>query len=133
MRYDLIAKVIQDAGFGTMGTDIFIHRMDEVCLEGILIRGPLDGIPTDDNLPDYYRGSMQVIIRSSNQVTGDDIARRLAPVIEMERRVFTAPDGSLEMDVKQIFLTKLPIIYLRSVGRSIEWSLNFKTYYVMPS
>ena len=133
MRYDLIAKVIQDAGFGTMGTDIFIHRMDEVCLNGILIRGPLDGIPTDDNLPDYYRGSLQIVIRNVDQLTGDDIARRLRPVLEMEREVFLDTSGNVLMDVKQIFLTKLPIVYLRSVGHAIEWSLNFKTYYVMPS
>jgi hypothetical protein len=133
MRYDLIAKVIQDAGFGTMGTDIFIHRMDAECVAGIMIRGPLDGIPTDDNLPDYYRGTLQIIIRNADQVAGDDIARRLAPVIEMQRRVFTDTDGSVLIDVKQIYLTKLPIIYMRSVGRSIEWSLNFKTYYVMPA
>src|ERR1700732_4089034 len=112
MRYDLIAKVIQDAGFGTMGVNIFIHRMDVECENGILIRGPLDGIPSDDNLPDYYRGSMQVIIRHATQEVGDDIARRLWPTVEMQRRVFTDTDGSLLMDVKQIYLTKLPIIYL---------------------
>ena len=77
MRYDLIAKAIQDAGFGTMGTDIFIHRMDAEAVSGILIRGPLDGIPVDKNLPDYYRGSLQIVIRNADQATGDGIAKRL--------------------------------------------------------
>jgi hypothetical protein len=133
MRYDLIASLLQTEGFGVPGTDIFIHRMDAETDAGILIRGPLDGIPVDNNLPDYYRGSLQIIVRNPDQQTGDALALRLQSSITMGRRLFTNPDGSLAMDVKQIYLAKLPIVYLRSVGRSIEWSLNFKTFYCLPN
>ncbi len=132
MKLELIAKVLEDAGLGTRTTDIFVHSMPADVQQGIMLRDPLSGTPVDPDLPDYYRGKLQVIIRSTTHAAGEDLAKRVGQSMKMFNRKFYDLDGALEMKVNHIFPAQLPIVYPHTPSRSIEWSLNFVTSYVQP-
>lgn len=125
MKLDILAALLQTAGLGTIGTDIFMHRMEATCARGILLRNPIDGILVDNNLPGYHKTAIQAIIREDTQAVGDTRAKLVMAVLTMGRRDF---DG---MQIKQMYPTKLPIVYPRSVGRGIEWSINLHADYVL--
>lgn len=131
MRLDLLAKVLEDAGLGQRGTDIFVHRMPADVQKGILLRLPLDGVPRDAELPGYFKTEFQAIVRDIEQGAGDDKAARVKTALEMYRRRFEE-GGELLMQVNHIYLEQLPIVYMRSEAQGIEWSLNFWASYTMP-
>jgi hypothetical protein len=133
MRLDILAQVLVDAGLGTIGTDIFMHRMDANAVRGILLRNPIDGVAVDPTLPKYYKSALQAIVREETQAAGDAKAAAIIAALTFYNREFRAPTApfALIMQVKQLYPTKLPIIYPRSVGRGIEWSCNFHADYVL--
>lgn len=133
MKLEFLAQVLQDGGCGTVGVDIFVHHMDGETPIGILLRNPLDGTPVDANLPDYYRHKLQVVVRHTSQAEGDALAARVGKLMKMFNRTFNNLDGSLGMRVNHIFPSFQPIVYPRTPGQGIEWSLNFTTSYVEPS
>lgn len=133
MRLDLLAKELESLNLGTTSgpaVDIFVHRMSEECAEGILLRNPLDGVPIDQNLPGYHKSGLQAIVRGKVQSAGDIKSKAVVHALTMYRRNFYE-NGNLAMEVKQLYPTKLPIVYMRSDGRTIEWSLNFHADYVL--
>jgi hypothetical protein len=132
MKLEILAKVLEDAGIGTIGETIFVHRMDAETNVGILLRNPLDGTPVDPNLPGYYRSKLQAIVRHTTQQAGDELTGRVGKALKMFNRRFTGPGGELVMKINHIFPSQLPITYPRLPGQGIEWSLNFTTSYVQP-
>lgn len=133
MKLELLAQVLEDAGLGTIGTDIFVHRMDAECPRGIMLRDPLDGTPVDPNLPGYYRSKLQAIVRATAQADGDTLSKQVGRALKMFNRRFTDPvSGELLLKINHIYPSQLPITYPRMEGQGIEWSLNFVTSYVQP-
>lgn len=132
MRIDLLAKILQDAGLGTMGQDIFIHRMNSEVHQGIMLKLPIAGIPTMPELPGYFKCDFQIIVRAVDQATGDQLAANAAKALTFYERDLTNDDGSFAMQVKQIYPIKLPIVFPRSTGHGTEWSVNMHIAYVLP-
>lgn len=132
MRMDLLAQVLQDAGLGVIGDDIFIHRMNAEVSQGIMLKMPIAGIPTMPELPGYFKTDFQIIVRAADQLTGDDLAARATAALTFYSRDLTNDDGSFAMQVKQLYPIKLPIIYPRSPGYGTEWSVNMHIDYVLP-
>lgn len=132
MKLELLAKVLQDAGIGTIGTDIFVHAMPAEVKQGVMLRNPLAGTKVDANLPDYYRTTLQAIVRDTGHAAGDVKAKTVAAALKMFNRKFFDDGGGLVMKVNHIFPEQLPIVYPHTPSNSIEWSLNFVTSYVQP-
>ena len=132
MRIDLIAQIIEDEGLGTIGVDIFAYRMDADCHQGILLRAPLDGVPVNVELPNYFKHSLQVVVRSPDQQTGDALAAALQKLLTIYNRVFLDDSGALLMQLNHLVPRTLPRVYPRLDGQGIEWSMDFNTNYVMP-
>ncbi len=133
MNLELIAAALVKEGLGIIGEDIFMHRMEQNCPKGILLKLPIDGIRIDQNLPRYHKTALQAIIRDISQEAGDAKAALVTAALTMSRRDFratVAPYGLL-MQVKQMYPTRLPIVYPRSDGRGIEWSVNLHADYVL--
>ena len=131
MRLDIIAGLIQTAGLGVMGQNIFIHRMGAEVVEGILLKLPIDGITTDFDLPGYYKTTFQVIVRARLQADGDTLAKALTELLTIYSTDYNDPtSGNFALQIKQMFPAKLPIVYPRSDGQGIEWSLNLYACYV---
>lgn len=132
MRLDILAQLLEDTGLGVQGQSIFIHRMDAECTKGILLRLPIAGVETDFNLPDYYRAEFQAIVRAQIQAEGDVLAKSVTAALTFYNRDFFDTNGVFQLQVKQMYPAKLPIVYPRSDGHGIEWSLNFCAAYVQP-
>ena len=133
MRYDLIVGALQTAGVGVVGTNLFVHRMDADCKLGIMVRGPIDGVPVDVDLPNYYKHSMQLIVRAADQLTGDALmASAIAALTTQQPRVFNDSNGNLLMQLNHLVPRTLPRVYPRLDGQGIEISVDFNTNYVMP-
>jgi hypothetical protein len=132
MKLELLAQVLQDAGYGTVAQNIFVHSMDADCKQGILLRNPLDGVPVDVNLPGYYKHSVQIIVRSPDQATGDVLISNAAAALTMYGRVFNDNSGKLLMKINHLVPRTLPRRYPRLDGQGIEWTLDLNSNYVMP-
>jgi hypothetical protein len=131
MRLDIIAKILEDAGLGVQGQSIFIHRMGEEVAQGILIRVPIVGTPVNPELPDYYKGEVQVIVRASTQAVGDGLAKQVMDLLTIYNRDFYDAQGVFQFQIKQMYPMKLPIVYPRSTGYATEWSMNMHLDCVM--
>jgi len=132
MKLEILAQVLVDAGLGTIGTDIFVHRLGADCKQGIMLREPLAGIPVDQNLPDYYKHDIQMIVRASDQAAGDTLATNAMKALTFYNRIFNDINGALVMKVNHIYPKYLPVTYPRLDGQGIEWSVDINTAYVMP-
>jgi hypothetical protein len=132
MKLEILAQLIQDAGLGTIGEDIYVHSMPADVTSGVLLRDPLAGTKVDPGLPGYYRSRLQTIVRAPDHASGKTRSEAVAKVLEMGKRIFNNADGSLAMQVNYIYLEQLPIVYPWTPANVLEWSLNFVTSYVEP-
>ncbi|MCK1543422.1 hypothetical protein IVB12_16010 [Bradyrhizobium sp. 179] len=132
MKLEILAQLLQDAGLGTIGTDIYVHSMPADVRKGILLRDPLAGTKVDPGLPGYYRSRLQAIVRAPAHAEGKTLSDAVAKKLEMGKRIFNNDDGSLSMQVNYIYLEQLPIVYPWTPANALEWSLNFVTSYVEP-
>lgn len=124
MKIETIAQVLQTAGIGTIGTDLFYHTMPDV-EEGVLLRLPLNGVRVDPELPLFFRTKLQVILRTLTFAEIDARAQEIIDTLVMQRRQFPG------LWINYIRLYTLPITFPRSEGNTLETSINFDCCYVM--
>jgi hypothetical protein len=105
---------------------IYLHRMGEVPA-GVLLRLPPDGIKHDWNMPGYHCTNLQAIVRHADQEAGDTMADKVERALKISNMEFSTA-GTLKLRIKQMYPMTKPIIYPRSDGNGIEWSLTFKTH-----
>lgn len=110
--------------------NVFVHRASAT--EHVLLRLPLEGTPVDHGMPGYYKTNVQVIVRRAKQADGDALARQLATLLTMSRRTFVEA-GQPSIVVNLMTPTRLPIVYPRSEGDMIEWSLDFFCAFGVPA
>lgn len=132
MKLEILAQLLQDAGLGTIGEDIYVHSMPAEVKQGILLKDPLSGTPVDPGLPGYYRSRLQAIVRAGTHAEGKTKSDAVGKALEMGKRIFNDADGKLQMQVNYIYLAQLPIVYPWTPANVLEWSLNFVTSYVEP-
>lgn len=131
MKIELLTKWLEDGGLGTRGVDIYAHRMDADCKKGIVLRLPLEGVKHDWNLPGYHKADIQAIVRAAKQTEGDALSEQVTARMTMYNKDFFDESDNLVMIVKQMLPRNLPIVYPRSDGQGIEWSIDFATAWVM--
>lgn len=127
MNPKAIAKRIVDLGIAPTNI-IFADEMQAQVTTGILIRSPLTGIPIDPELPNYFRGSIQVIVRSPKHELGETMSKALLDGLT----IYNAPlldENFKGMRIKRMVPKTLPIVYRRSDGNGKEWSINFDVVY----
>lgn len=126
MILEAVATVITDAKLGVLGKTLFLHHMPETCVQGIVLREPLDGIPTDNYKPGFHNGWYQVIVRDRSHPSGRDLADKLFTLLEFYDRTFTAQG----VKIIQSYSRNLPIVYPRTPDNLLEWSIRFDTQFV---
>lgn len=124
MILEKIASLLEDAGLGKVGQDIFVHRMGPDVAKGIMLRLPPEGIKDNHYIPGYYNTEFQAIVRASKQADGDQLASEIRKALTLYNREFVEGD-KMVMRIKQSLPKNLPIIYPRSDGAGIEWSVWF--------
>jgi hypothetical protein len=119
-----ILTVLENAGLGTIGTDIFAyHSPPEV--KACLIVYPSNDPPIiDPERPFYLRGKFQVIIRNPDYVTGLDLCKQVQAALSFDETETT------QMKVKQCRPLYQARVYRRSESGDIEMSITFQVIYV---
>lgn len=133
MNYELLAKIIVDAGLGTPGVSLFVHEMPFECTQGLLLRNPLTGHAIDHYLPGYFADQdIQAIVRSPRHQDGQNLANQVLNALTITEREIREENGNLGMFIQLMLPKALPIRYQRlDGGRELEWSLNFCGNYVL--
>lgn len=131
MRIDLLVDHLATSGAGTPGTDLFEYFMPAECRVGVLLKLPLQGIAIDHELPGYFRGSVQVIVRAQKDETGEHLAQRVSGLLTLVNKSFVDTSGKEVMFVNHLRPKTLPIVYPRSVGNGKEWSIHLDASYVL--
>jgi hypothetical protein len=133
VKLELLAQVLQTAGLGTIGTDIFVHHMEGDDVNAIMLRTPLDGIPIDPNLPDYYHHDIYLTVRAPDYVTGDAKVKAAVAALTISKRSFVNGSGVLLMHINEMIARTLPRNYPRLDSEGIEWAVDIYCNYVMPA
>lgn len=119
------AKILEDAGFGVMGKDIFVNTSPNVS-ECILILDQTYGNTVNPQLPNYYNDSgFQIIVRNKQFEKAKEIAYNIMEILKIEK--------SKQVDnlwVNYCYAKHLPRSYARSDGNICESSVNFALNYV---
>jgi hypothetical protein len=129
VNIDLIAtEILVPAGLSLVAADnLFTHEMPADCRTGVLLRLPPEGVPIDWNIPGYHRADLQAIIRAQTFAAGDALAAGVSAALTFYRRRL-----SNQTLIQQMLPKNLPVIYQRSDGLGIEWSIDFATTWHLP-
>lgn len=131
MNLDVLSQVITAADLGTLGKDLFQHHMPDAVTEAIMLKEPLAGTTINHDLPGYLKGQIQLVVRSSTNATGDAKANRLLSVLTIHNEAYADKNGVFLMKIVYLRPRTLPIIYPRTPGNTIEWSIVFDACYLL--
>lgn len=65
MSLTKIAEILEDAGVGTRGREIFVNFLPAPSREGILLRDPFGGMTIDHELPGFRQTDFMLISRAN--------------------------------------------------------------------
>lgn len=116
-----MAELLQEAGLGTIGTNIFMYRMPNTVTSGLLLLDRMPGDTIDHELRGMRRGGFQVVARG--QTYDETLIRATLPILSIESKVIKG------LDVKYIRPRSEPFAYPATDGENIEYSLNFEAVY----
>lgn len=84
MNLETIADILVDAGLGTKGTNLFVHRMPADKM-GILLRELSPGSRIDPYIPNWRKSTLMLIVRSPVYSTGYTLASEAQLALTIER------------------------------------------------
>lgn len=121
-----LAKRLEEAGIGIRGRTIMVYFMPPNVDGGVLLRIGLDGAEIDHELPGYRpRASFQLIVRAKTYDIGFDVTRRASEALTLPAETTL---GSLRFNYCRP--RHDPIVYPRSSGAGLEFSVNFDVNYM---
>ena len=134
MRIDLLANYLDSQNVGTIGRTLFAHHMPADCVEGVLLKLPINGIEQDNYMPGFYKSPLQAIVRAQSEARGEKLSAQVIKVLthKQTKDYVDQPGNVFAMRINFLLPEKLPIRYPRLDGNGIEWSLNFMTSFVLP-
>lgn len=127
-----IAPILQAAGVGTLGKDLFCHRLPASIARGVMVTGDLAGTDIDHELPGWRQGRLQVIVRDPNHLQGLTKTRQVMAALSLGQRLLPAAGGAPAVQLRRLRPMHDPIVYPRSEGDEIEFSVNFEGVWVAP-
>lgn len=126
MIQDILEAKLTATGLFTPGLNLFRGTMPGHIEVGVFTREPLTGIPVDAAMPNYYRGTMQVITRHTDPIQGRALAikaQNALKVMRLETYPASAERGRAHLT---LFWPKtLPVRFPRLEGNGYEWSQHF--------
>lgn len=125
LQLTTFAKILEEAGLGKMGKDIFINTAPNVD-KCILILDQTYGNTVNPQLPKYYNDSgFQIIVRNKQFEKAKEIAYNIMEILKIEQ--------SKQVDnlwINHCYPKHSPRSYARSEGNVYESSVNFSLNYV---
>lgn len=121
-----LVNLLQDAGLGTQGADLFVHMMPAEAKQAVLLRTPLSGTPIDYNLPGFFKTQFQMIVRvpAASYDSGEQLAQNVIAALTMN-----------EVQVENLFFNYSrprtePVPFPLSKGNLIEFNVMFDCCFV---
>lgn len=121
-----MATHLQAEGLGTEGQDLFVHHMPARVERGILLMVQTP-IMRHEDIDNYRKGEFQAIVRHTDRQAGYSLASQVADTLKVQ-------DLTLgNMLFKFIHPIHDPLVYPRSEGNGLEFSVNFKCAFLITS
>jgi hypothetical protein len=119
-----IVTLLENAGLGTVGTDIFAYHAPAEAHNCIIVYPSNDPPPVDPERPFYYKGKFQVIVRNADYNAGLEVCKAIQAAL-----TFFNVDTA-QMTIKECRPLFQARIYRRSGSGDLEMSINFSITYV---
>jgi hypothetical protein len=129
MIWDILQKKIEDAGIASVAAgNLFLNTMPGDVTVGVMMKAPLSGVRVDPHIKNYFKPTIQFIVRHTDPLAGDIMAINLMRALTIEgEETYPATAARGKAQLKVFYPRELPICYPRLDGGSIEWSINFVT------
>lgn len=121
---EAIVNFLRSQNIPEIGSNVFAYNLNTET--GVLVT--TTGFRTSSDIPNFYKGSLQVVVRSRKTDTSLGIAKNISDLIDSHARRSKGqtPDiGDSSYSIKYIFARHLPIPFPRSEGDLFEASVNF--------
>lgn len=127
-----LAEYIRAQNIAGIGNNVFIFTMKAEDI-GAMVTSHNQGVPNIPDLPDYYKGPMQIIVRSPNPQSSLEQIQAIVTLLDSNRKRKQGVDMSLALPntkFNYIFPRHFPVVYPRSDGGYYEASVNFDVCFV---
>lgn len=118
----VIRQLLVDEGI----EPVKIYHMDDGVRIGVLLLDPPSGAKIDAELPGYRASGFQVVVRHEEYRAGEALAKRISDVLKTERRKEVSG-----VVINFVHPRHEPIVFPRSGGGRLEFSVNFDASYVI--
>lgn len=125
MNLDALATRLQAQNCGVIAESIFIGELPEDGRNGILLMGPYQGTPVNQELRGYYVSTFRIVTRSANYEEGEALAKKASAAFDS--LVEYALPGML---VRQCLPSNLPRPYRKSVGGYWEFEIDMDIVFI---
>jgi hypothetical protein len=123
-----VADLIQSAGLGTLGTDVFIGTIPAEVKSAVMLREPLNGAIIDDGLRGFFNTEFQVIVRDPDPQAGYNRCLEISKALRVNRIT------SNGVEITWLVPKTLPISYPKGNADDIEVSCRMSVGYgVLPA
>jgi hypothetical protein len=126
-----ISPILVSAGVGVAGKDLFCHTIPATVSAGLAIVGSLAGSDIDYDLPGWRQGRIQVIVRNANHQAGLTKSRQVIAALTLNDRDLPAVAGAPAIRLRRLRAIHDPIVYPRSTGDVLEFSMNFEAIWIV--
>jgi hypothetical protein len=120
-----VGEILQTAGVGTLGTDLFIGTMPAEVKSAAMLREPLSGAPVDDGHENFFNTEFQVIVRDPDPLAGYQRCLAISQALRVNRMTNLANGVEISWMVPKT----LPISYPKGTADDIEVSCRISVGY----
>jgi hypothetical protein len=126
-----LAPILISARLGKAGLDLFCHKMPSEITKGLVVMGDLAGSEIDHELVNWRIGQIQVILRDTDHASGLRRARAVMDALTVMHRDLPPAGGGPGIRLRRLRPIHDPIVYPRSEGDVLEFSLNFEAIWIV--
>lgn len=115
-----------------IGSSVFVYTLKENDV-GAMLTAHTSGVLASLDIPDYYKGPLQLVVRATNPKDAEQQATAIVKVLSSTEKQklgqaigFTLPT----IQVNYVYPRHLPVVYPRSDGNYYEASVNFDICFV---
>lgn len=119
-----ILTILENAGLGTVGTDLFAYHSPPEAGNCIIIYPSNDPPPVDAERPFYFKAKFQIIVRNSDYPAGIEVCKAIQAALTLYETDTT------QMHIKQCRPLYQARIFRRGGAGDLEMSINFSIDYV---
>lgn len=129
MRVEQLAKILEDAGCGTRGVNLFVHFMPAQITKGIVLLPSLSGDAINWELPGWRnRVKFQILVRDNTIPAGHVRIKAATTALTIRQRTLVpemAPDIPASL-LSHCWPVHDAVVYPRSPANLFEFSVNFE-------